>query len=73
MTMFNQRDIAEVRDREYEPGICDEIVSRHDMTPVQVEILGQFIDQIPMDEEELLDFFDCYVDVICESGGGVHA
>lgn len=74
MTLFDSADIAAVTLRENDPGIGDEIIARHNMTAAHVEILGQFLDRLGMDAEELMDFFDCYIDVVnAQSGGGPYA
>lgn len=74
MTLFDSADIAAVTLRENDPGIGDEIIARHNMTAAHVEILGQFLDRLGMDVEELMDFFDCYIDVVnAQSGGGPYA
>ena len=74
MTLFDSADIAAVTLRENNPGSGDEIIARHNMTAAHVEILGQFLDRLGMDAEELMDFFDCYIDVVnAQSGGGPYA
>lgn len=74
MTLFDSADIAAVTLRENDPGIGDEIIARHNMTAAHVEILGQFLDRLGMDAEELMDFFDCYIDVVnSQTGGGPYA
>ena len=74
MTLFDSADVAAVTLREHESGIGDEIIARHNMTAAHVEILGQFLDRLGMDAEELMDFFDCYIDVVnAQTGGGPYA
>ena len=74
MTLFDRGRISYVEKHSSQPGIGNTIIEAHNMTAAHVEILGQFLDRLGMDADELMDFFDCYIDVInSETGGGVHA